>query len=121
MLKISAMVAFASAVLLALSFMPSVPQANESTAVAPAAHGKALFQAKGCASCHTHQAVAMSGNHGYNAGPDQSNYRADPAYLQRWLQDPQAIKPNTPMPNLNLSDDEIAALIAFLGENAATR
>lgn len=121
MLKLSAVLAVAGALLMALSFMPIVPQANNPPAVAPAAHGKALFQAKGCASCHTHQAVAASGDHGYNAGPDLSNYRADPAYLQRWLRDPQAIKPNTPMPNLSLSDDEITALVAFLSENAPTQ
>ena len=121
MLKISAVIALAGAVLLALSFMPVAPQANDPPIVAPAAEGKALFQAKGCASCHTHQAVATSGDHGYNAGPDLSNYRADPAYLERWLGNPQEIKPNTPMPNLDLSDNEIAALTAFLSENAPTQ
>ena len=121
MLKISAVLGLAGAVLLALSFMPIVPQANNPPAVTPAAHGKALFQARGCAACHTHQAVAISGDHDYNAGPDLSNYHADPGYLQRWLRDPQAIKPDTRMPDLNLNDDEITALIAFLSENATTQ
>jgi cytochrome c oxidase subunit 2 len=121
MLKISVVLALAGTVLLALSFMPIVPQANDRATSTPAAHGKALFQAKGCASCHIHQAVANSRDFGYNAGPDLSTYQADPAYLQRWLRNPQAIKPNTRMPNLYLNDDEITALIAFLGENATTR
>jgi len=121
MLRTSAVLGLAGAVLLALSFMPVVPQANDPPPITPAAQGKAVFQAKGCASCHVHQAVANSRDFGYNAGPDLSTYRADPAYLQRWLRDPQAIKPNTSMPNLHLNDDEITALIAFLSENAPTR
>lgn len=121
MLKISAMLGLVGAVLLAVSFMPVVPQANDPPTVTPAIQGKALFQAKGCAACHAHQAVATSGDHGYNAGPDLSTYRADPAYLQRWLRDPQAVKPNTAMPNLHLNDDEIRALVAFLSENAPTQ
>jgi cytochrome c1 len=108
------MIGVVGVVLVALSFMPLGTQATNQ---ALAAHGKAVFQAKGCASCHVHQAVAASRNFGYLAGPDLSNYRADPAYLQRWLRDPQAVKPTATMPNLNLNDDEITALIAFLNEN----
>ncbi len=33
---------------------------------------------------------------------------------RRWLRDPRAVKPTTAMPNLDLSDGEIADLIAFL-------
>ncbi len=114
MLKLSAAVGVVGVALVALSSMPVGIQTTNTTA---ATHGKAVFQAKGCASCHVHQAVATSRNFGYLAGPDLSNYRADPAYLQHWLSDPQAVKPTTTMPNLNLSDDEITALIAFLSEN----
>jgi cytochrome c oxidase subunit 2 len=32
----------------------------------------------------------------------------------RWLRDPQAIKPGTLMPNLNLSRDDATALAAYL-------
>ncbi len=113
MLKTSAVAGVVGVIVMALSFMPVGTQATNH---AVAAHGKAVFQAKGCASCHVHQAVATSRNFGYLAGPDLSNYQADPPYLQRWLRDPQAVKPTT-MPNLHLSDDEITALIAFLSEN----
>ena len=114
MIKISAMFGLAGAVLLALSFMPVVPQAHDLPMIAPAARGKALFRAKGCAACHAHAAVESSD---FEVGPNLTNYRADPAYLQRWLRDPQAVKPTTSMPNLHLSDDEVEALIAFLSEN----
>lgn len=79
---------------------------------ADAAGGKALFAAKGCASCHVHR--ALSGRRGPPEGPDLTNYRADPTFLQRWLADPGKVKPGTRMPNLDLSDAEIADLIAFL-------
>ena len=34
--------------------------------------------------------------------------------LRRWLRDPPAEKPGADMPNLNLSEDEITKLVAFL-------
>jgi cytochrome c1 len=34
--------------------------------------------------------------------------------LTSWLKDPQAIKPETMMPNLGLSEDEIKALTDFI-------
>ncbi len=35
--------------------------------------------------------------------------------LRQWLRDPASIKPGSQMPNLNLSEEEIDALIAYLG------
>jgi cytochrome c oxidase subunit 2 len=34
--------------------------------------------------------------------------------LTRWLKDPQAIKPGSLMPDLNLTDAEVTALVAYL-------
>jgi mono/diheme cytochrome c family protein len=80
--------------------------------------GKDLFLAKGCASCHTHQAITDSGqfSSAYGAGnaPNLTTPKFDAAYLRVWLKDPQAVKPQTQMPNLNLKADEIEALTAFL-------
>lgn len=36
-------------------------------------------------------------------------------HMREWLKNPAGIKPGSQMPNLNLSDDEITALIAYLG------
>jgi cytochrome c2 len=90
--------------------------------------GQHLFVAKGCVVCHRQEAgsrealdalgndpnlaefVSMIGQ----VGPNLDHLRADPAFLHRWLKDPSAVKPGTAMPTLNLSDDEIEALIAFL-------
>ena len=84
---------------------------------ADAAYGQALFMAKGCATCHHHTAVAQSGDFGgmWNA-PDLSTFRWTEEYLHTWLKDPSAVKPGTQMPNLELKQDEIEALIAFLKE-----
>lgn len=89
--------------------LPSSPTAPP----ADAATGRALFVAKGCASCHIHNAFGSAPT---SIGPVLSDYQPDPTYLRRWLRDPAAVKPGTQMPNLRLSAAEIEALIAFLQE-----
>ena len=76
--------------------------------------GKALFSAKGCVMCHAHSAVKA---HPVWIGAEppnlsQKTYGAE--YLRLWLHDPQAVKPQTKMPKVQLNDREIEALIAFL-------
>lgn len=80
--------------------------------------GKHLFVAKGCVSCHTHQLVGKALVQHLSGVPDLSEPRFADAYLQRFLKDP-SIKASTaqwPMPNLNLKDAEITALVAFLNQ-----
>jgi mono/diheme cytochrome c family protein len=90
------------------------------TSVKPAAGpsqaeiGQALFVAKGCIICHRHDAIQEIPNIFVEAGPDLTNYPTTPEYLHAWLKDPQALKPKTEMPNLELKKTEIEALIAFL-------
>jgi hypothetical protein len=75
--------------------------------------GAQLFAAKGCATCHTHVAIAASPGF----GPNLSAPRLAPEFLKAFLADP-SIKPvSTPtlrMPDLELNDREIASLVAFL-------
>ena len=93
------------------------PASTPSTStISDVERGKALFMAKGCATCHTHAAVTMNANQP-SFGPNLTHYSPNPDFLQRWLREPQAVRPNTPMPNLNLKQDEIDALIAFLSAN----
>jgi cytochrome c oxidase subunit 2 len=105
-------------VLIAGAVLATDPGVQSAPAPAPtptralAETGKALFVAKGCNMCHTH-AKAPRSELG-NIGPNLTNLEADPDYLRRWLANPKAIKPATQMPNLNLSGDEIEALVAFL-------
>lgn len=79
--------------------------------------GKALFSAKGCVMCHSHDAV-NKGQPVFWLGdvstPDLTVNKYTAEYLHSWLKDPASIKPKTQMPNLNLKLDEIEALIAFL-------
>src|SRR5262245_22614196 len=125
MIKISIALALAGLGLLLLSALParSAPPAiptSRSAPAADAAYGKALFSAKGCVTCHHHDAVAGSGIFGGEYGaPDLTAHHLDAAYLRRWLKDPSAVKPGTEMPTLGLSDEEIEGLIAFLNGNTS--
>jgi cytochrome c2 len=114
MLKISAIVAVLGLALLVLSLLPG---AGSSAETAAAARGKVLFRDKGCASCHVHPRVGdQSQACCLGEGPDLTAYTGDPAFLRRWLHDPQAVRPRTFMPNVGLSAAEIEDLIAFLNE-----
>ena len=63
-----------------------------------------------CIACH-----AVGGEGGV-VGPalDGVATRIEPAELDRWLADPNAVKPGTAMPNLGLSDDQRGELVAWL-------
>ncbi len=75
--------------------------------------GADLFLAKGCVTCHVHEAVAPSISYSLQFGPNLTKYRNDPAFIARWLADPASVR-ETLMPNLHLSEEEIAALVSFL-------
>ncbi|MFC3106747.1 c-type cytochrome [Undibacterium arcticum] len=97
-----------------------------------AARGKTLAQSKGCIACHTVDGSA-------SVGPtwkglfgktetmaDGSTALVDDAYLKDFIRNPQSrvVKGFAPMmPLIALSDDELAALIAYIravGTNATT-
>jgi len=88
--------------------------------------GEAAFRkirdpgAHSCIVCHT-----MAGVSGGVAGPNLSHVGSrstlasgllpnDSAGLARWLRDPLGLKPGSLMPRIDLTDDEIAALVAYL-------
>ena len=69
---------------------------------------------KYCVSCHL---VAGQGKVLLGAPPfDETagKVTTDAAFLRRWLQTPNTVKPGTLMPNLGLTDQEVEHLIAFL-------
>ena len=88
----------------------------------PAAAGKALFQNKGCTSCHVIDGVSDSAqvaapNLTHIASRDviagaSLNFTEDD--LKAWLANPPAMKPGSYMPNLHLNSDDIDSLIAYL-------
>ena len=82
------------------------------------AHGKELFVSKGCLVCHVNpRASVVREGLDMEDVPNLTTVKLTPDYLKKWLHDPSAIKPGTQMPNLNLSDGEIDALVAFLVAN----
>jgi cytochrome c2 len=83
-----------------------------------ALNGQALFVAKGCIVCHAQASVnsirSEMGLADFGVGPDLTGRTFSRSFLTSWLKDPQAIKPETMMPNLGLSEDEIKALTDFI-------
>lgn len=82
--------------------------------------GQALFRAKGCASCHAVKGFAAGA-----VGPDLTHLQQREVFagaifdlneknLRRWLRNPPEEKPGSIMPNLNLTEEEITSLIAYL-------
>lgn len=65
-----------------------------------------------CVACHSLQ------GQGGNVGPalDGEGSRRDSAFLRSWLQDPLAVKSDSKMPKLPLSENEINELVAFLSQ-----
>lgn len=85
--------------------------------------GRALAQAKGCAACHSVDGAAgvgptWKGLYGHPATfVDGSTAQVDDAYLRTEIRDPQAriVKGFPPiMPKMDLTDAEVAALIAYI-------
>jgi mono/diheme cytochrome c family protein len=104
----------AGLVALGLSFVgrPGAAATAGAPVVAPEAlaeQGRALYRAKGCATCHDHQ---------LNGAPNLAVYAIDPDFVRTWLRDPSAVRPDTLMPTLRLSEAEIDALIAFLVDDS---
>ena len=106
----------AALVIATVDWQTAQPMAAQVPADQEVTYGRALFAAKGCTSCHLHGAV----NSGWSteAGPNLTNYANSADHLRRWLKDPQAMKPQTTMPNLELQSSEVEALAAFLTEPA---
>ena len=86
-------------------------------AIAPEAMGEALFVAKGCIQCHVNDKVTMAENM-LPMGPNLAFVKRPPEYVATWLADPPALKPDTQMPNLHLTETEIDTLVAFLTTDA---
>jgi len=78
--------------------------------------GRQLFVAKGCITCHVNRKVASATDYFTidMGAPDLSNFSASAEVLRIRLKDPTMAKSDTTMPNLELSEDEIEALIAFI-------
>ncbi|PZC48896.1 MAG: cytochrome c oxidase subunit 2 [Chloroflexi bacterium] len=96
------------------------PAAEPSSELAQRGHD--LVTARGCIGCHTIDGIPGAvGTIGPNLTHVGSRTRIASGILERtpenvaaWLRDPQEAKPGNDMPNLNLSEDDISALVAYL-------
>ena len=94
------------------------PAASEDELVA---EGREIFEGGGqCATCHSVDPTAAAG-----VGPNLAHFGSrqtfagsmfenDTESLEAWLRDPPAVKPGSKMPDYNLSEKEIDALVAYL-------
>jgi mono/diheme cytochrome c family protein len=74
--------------------------------------GKRLYSNKyGCNGCHS------INEEGGKVGPalDRAGFRLNGTWIYRWVKNPQAMKPETRMPALGLSDTDAKAVTMYLG------
>ena len=73
-------------------------------------NGRDLFRQYACRACHSRDGA------GGQAGPDLSAVasRLKPAWVMRFIQDPQAVDPLAPMPHLGVGDEAARAITHFL-------
>ena len=79
--------------------------------------GEQLFVAKGCITCHVNTKVTNSYDYltvQFENATNLSNFSAHPDVLRLRLKDPTSVKSDTQMPNLDLTEVEIEALVAFI-------
>jgi cytochrome c oxidase subunit 2 len=83
--------------------------------------GNQAFLGSGCIACHRIEGTVAAGV----LGPDLTHVGSrrtiaagilenTPENLERWLRDPAAVKPGVLMPTLNLDEDTIRTLVAYL-------
>lgn len=94
----------------------SSTEAVRESSVSQVEFGRQIFVAKGCITCHVNNRIPNSNDYQTieMGAPDLSKFSASPEVLRLRLTDPTLVKSDTQMPNLNLSDAEIEALIAFI-------
>lgn len=105
--------------------LPPLPALTGQGAVrnvlADSERGARLFVAKGCVTCHVRGDVQEQGS--LNIGPELTGRRYPAEYLAKFLADPRVAGPprqgSLGMPNLELRQPEIVALVAYL--NAEVR
>ena len=84
--------------------------------------GRRVFESTGCIDCHTVRGTVANGRF----GPDLTHLMSretiaagiapnTPDNLRQWIQDPDSIKEGSLMPAMKLNDDDLDALVAYLG------
>jgi cytochrome c oxidase subunit 2 len=102
------------------SAQPDPPSANTQTDSA-VQEGRRVFESTACINCHAVGGTVANGRF----GPDLTHLMSrdtiaagaasnTPANLRLWIQNPEAIKPGSLMPAMNLSDQDFDRLTAYL-------
>jgi cytochrome c2 len=83
------------------------------------ARGKELVESRGCFGCHAVGTIEEVPNrtqvrrkHGYNLASQGS--KVSPNWIANWVADPRSVWPDSKMPDLRLSDSEVADVTAYL-------
>jgi cytochrome c oxidase subunit II len=96
-------------------------QQGEAAEDPAAAQGRQVFESQACVSCHTVRGTAAHGLF----GPDLTHLMSrdtlasglipnTAANLKLWIKNPETIKPGSLMPAMQLSDQEIDQMVAYL-------
>jgi cytochrome c oxidase subunit 2 len=96
---------------------PAISPANEEQR-----RGQQVFMSQGCVMCHTIRGTQAGGT----TGPDLTHVASQRGIaastlpmtrgaLAAWIADPQAIKPGSKMPRVDLNPDDLNAVVAYLG------
>jgi cytochrome c oxidase subunit II len=103
------------------SWLEAQRRAAAEPADSRAQRGRQVFESSTCVMCHTVRGTAA----GSRFGPELTHLAARRTIaagtlpmtaesLTNWVRDPQAIKPGTRMPQHPFSDEDLAALVAYL-------
>jgi hypothetical protein len=94
----------------------SASKAPVESSVSQVELGQQLFIAKGCITCHYNDKAANRSEYWTieMGAPNLTKFTASPEALRLRLKDPSSVKSDTKMPNLNLSETEIEAFVAFI-------
>ena len=108
-------------VLASRSALRRTARARGAHAGGDAERGRLLLRQYGCGTCHRIPGVAAADG---NVGPPLDGvgrrvYLAgvlpnSPANMARWIRAPQAIKPQTMMPNLQVAEPHATDMVAYL-------
>ncbi|MCU1301016.1 MAG: cytochrome c oxidase, subunit [Candidatus Sulfotelmatobacter sp.] len=96
-------------------------QRQPATVSSAASQGQRIFETTACINCHTVEGTVASGRF----GPDLTHLMSrdtiaagaatnTPENLRQWILNPDAIKPGSLMPAMQLSDQDLNALTAYL-------
>jgi mono/diheme cytochrome c family protein len=97
--------------------LPVVKAGGRPVSFAADERGQRLFSAKGCATCHRHEATSETRS--TDAGPALTGRRYPVELLAAQIRHPKPCEPGRPcMPVLGVSDAEIASLATFLNRDS---